>query len=110
MNTLATEGVGEWDKYTKAVNKSGSANKVLKNQTAGAAGSIEQLQSSADTFAITLGERLAPALVPLLQSLTKIINILTKYPKVTTAVFGALFIARQPRSGRSTRPTTPTRT
>lgn len=90
VNVLTRVGAKGYANYNKAINKTGSAQKLMEAKTSGAAGQMEQLKSSLETMAIMIGTELIPAITPLIQTLTKVLGILTKYPKVTTVVLGLI--------------------
>lgn len=90
-NIFARTGAKGYDVYSKAVNKAGATNKLLKAQTKGASGAIDQMKSAIDTFQITLGTELAPIMTRMLKSLTKFLGIIGKYPQVMAPVLIVIF-------------------
>ena len=59
-NILLGQGVEGWDKYRKAVDKSGQAQKMADARMSGTAGAMEQLSGSIETAQLVLGQKMAP--------------------------------------------------
>lgn len=71
---LMNEGKKGVDKYRKATEDLGAAQKMAKTNTQGAAGSIEQMQGSIETAQISIGKALAPAVTKAAKKVTELAN------------------------------------
>ncbi|AEE98024.1 phage tail tape measure protein [Mahella australiensis] len=73
-NTVLMAGSDQWDQMSDAVNKAGGAQEVAGAKMQGTNGAIESLKSTLETLAITIGENLLPAITPLIEKLTDLVN------------------------------------
>lgn len=73
-NTVLMAGSDQWNQMSDAVNKAGGAQEVAGAKMQGTNGAIEALKSTLETLAITIGENLLPAITPLIQKLTDLVN------------------------------------
>ena len=74
---LMENGEKKTRKYVKATKDRAAAEKLAKSNTEGAAGAIEQLMGSAETFGISMGKLLAPGITAAARFGTRVLNKLT---------------------------------
>lgn len=70
-------GAKGYAKYTKEVNKAGTAQKLADARMSGTAGAIEKMSGSVETASLALGEALAPTVIKVAGHIEKLANWFT---------------------------------
>lgn len=98
-NTLLGLNADGYEKLKNEVNKSGVASDLANARMKGMAGAMEQLKGSAETAALKIGDKLAPAVELISKVLTIAINLFTSLPgpiQTVIVVVGAFAAALGP--------------